>query len=379
MSTTLQILETPCLLLDADRLERNITRMRNKVDAHGIALRLHVKTAKSIEVIRLALGGKITNGQITVSTLKEAEFFLAHGITDILYAVGITPNKLDHVLRLQRAGANLILILDNAEAANLVTRKGIAEGVRFPVLLEIDSDGQRSGIQPDHPDLLEVARIVHEGKGTLLQGVITYAGNSYGCTSVEEIRAIATQECRAAMQSAARLVGLPCPMISIGSTPTATFAENFAGITEVRAGVFMFCDLVMVGLGVCSIDDIAISVLTTVLGHQADKGWIITDAGWMALSRDRGTAQQKIDQGYGKVCDLNGHPIGELNVLNVNQEHGIIGNRLGGRIDLHRFPVGTQLRIFPNHACATAAQYSCYHVVRDGTTVEAIWERFNGW
>jgi len=379
MSTTLQILETPCLLLDGDRLERNITRMHDKVSAHGVALRPHVKTAKSIEVIRLALGGEMTKGQITVSTLKEAEFFLAHGITDILYAVGITPNKLDHALRLQRAGANLTLILDNTEAANLVTRKGAAEGARFPVLLEIDSDGQRSGIQPDHPDLLEVARIVHEGKGTLLQGVMTHAGSSYGCTSVKEIRAIAEQERRAVIRSTARLAGLPCPVISVGSTPTVTFAENFADITEVRAGVFMFCDLVMAGLGVCSIDDITISVLATVLGHQADKGWIITDAGWMALSRDRSTAQQKIDQRYGKVCDLNGDPIGELNVLDANQEHGIIGDRLGERINLRRFPVGTQLRILPNHACATASQHSRYHVVRDGTTVEAIWERFNGW
>ena len=381
MPKTLESLETPCLVLDADRLEQNITRMRDKIEAHGVALRPHVKTAKNIEVTSLSLGGDIRNGKITVSTLKEAEFFFSAGIRDILYAVGITPNKLDHALRLRRAGADLTLILDNVEAARIVTRKGAKEGERFPVLLEIDSDGHRSGIHPDHPRLLEIARIVHEQNGTLLRGVMTHAGGSYGCRSVEAIQAMAEQERAAVVHCAERLAtdGLPCSIISVGSTPTATFAKTLTGVTEVRAGVFVFFDLVMAGLDVCSIDDIAISVLTTVLGHQPEKGWIITDAGFMALSRDRGTARQKIDQGYGKVCDIEGNPVENLNVLDTNQEHGIIGDRLGHSLDLSKFPVGTAFRILPNHACATAAQHSCYHVVRKGTSVEAIWERFNGW
>jgi D-serine deaminase-like pyridoxal phosphate-dependent protein len=192
---------------------------------------------------------------------------------------------------------------------------------------------------------------------------------------------VTEQERLAVVHSAEQLAaaGLPCPIVSVGSTPTATFAETLTGVTEVRAGVFVFLDLVMAGLGVCSIDDIAISVLTTVLGHQPEKGWIITDAGWMALSRDRGTARQKVDQGFGKVCDIGGSPIENLNLLDTNQEHGIIGDRSGRSPDLSKFPVGTNLRILPNHACATAAQHSCYHVVRKGTVVEAIWERFNGW
>jgi D-serine deaminase-like pyridoxal phosphate-dependent protein len=381
MAKTLETLETPCLVLDAVRLEQNVARMRGKMEALGVALRPHVKTAKNIEVTQLALGGDLTGGKITVSTLREADFFFPLGIRDILYAVGITPNKLDHALRLRRAGADLTLILDNGEAARIVTEKGSVAGERFPVLLEIDSDGHRSGIQPDHPGLVEIARIVHEGGGTCLRGVMTHAGSSYGGDSAKAIQATAEQERIAVVHSAERLAaaGLPCPVVSVGSTPTATFAQTLAGVTEVRAGVFVFFDLVMAGLGVCSIGDIAISVLTTVLGHQAEKGWIITDAGWMALSRDRGTARQKVDQGYGKVCDIEGNPIEDLNVLDTNQEHGIIGDRSGHSLDLSKFPVGTTLRILPNHACATAAQHSSYHVVRNSTVVEAIWERFNGW
>src|SRR3546814_5431242 len=121
-----------------------------------------------------------------------------------------------------------------------------------------------------------------------------------------------------------RDAGLPCPVVSVGSSPTAHFARNLDGVTEVRAGVYVFFDLVMAGIGVCTLDDIALSVLTTVIGHQHDKGWIIVDAGWMALSRDRGTQSQRVDQGYGVVCDEAGSPLPGLLVTGANQEHGIV-------------------------------------------------------
>ena len=152
----------------------------------------------------------------------------------------------------------------------------------------------------------------------------------------------------------------------------------FAGVTEVRIGVYVFHDLVMAGLGVCRVEDIAISVLGSVIGHQREKNWILTDAGWMALSRDRGTAKQKVDQGYGLVCDINGRPVDDLIVVDANQEHGIVARRGGGDIDFARFPVGTLLRILPNHACATAAQHAEYRVLRKGVPSET-WERFGGW
>jgi D-serine deaminase-like pyridoxal phosphate-dependent protein len=146
----------------------------------------------------------------------------------------------------------------------------------------------------------------------------------------------------------------------------------------VRVGVYVFHDLVMAGLGVCALDDIALSVLGSVIGHQRDKGWVITDAGWMALSRDRGTANQAVDQGYGVVCDASGAPIEDLIVADANQEHGIIARRGGGPLDGSRFPVGSLVRILPNHACATAAQHAEYKVLRKSRPME-IWERFGGW
>jgi len=374
----LQQVETPCLVLERGKLERNIARMRDHLAKLRVGLRPHVKTAKSYDVARLAIKGQ--PGGITVSTLKEAEQFFAHGITDILYAVGITPNKLDHVAALQRRGADITIILDNVESARIVAARGVALGIKFSALIEIDSDGHRSGVKPDDAMLLDIGRIL-EGGGTQLRGIMTHAGDSYNCDTVEKIRAMAVRERDAVARCAARLraAGLPCPIVSVGSTPTATYSEDLTGVTEVRAGVYMFFDLVMAGLNVCKVDDIAVSVLATVIGHQPDKGWIITDAGWMAMSRDRGTAAQKIDQGYGVVCDLAGAPLDDLLVVSTNQEHGIVGRRGGGTLDAARYPVGTLLRVLPNHACATAAQHDRYHVVAGDAQVTAVWPRFSGW
>ena len=106
-------------------------------------------------------------------------------------------------------------------------------------------------------------------------------------------------------------------------------AVSFDGLTEFRAGVCVFFDLFQAGVGVCGIDAIALSVLATVIGHQPEKGWTITDAGWMAMSRDRGTATQAVDQGYGVACTLDGTPIPDTIVVGANQEHGIVAPRPG--------------------------------------------------
>lgn len=369
----LQDLETPRLVLDAGRMEANVARLKAHLATLGTRLRPHVKTCKSIEVARALM--ETPAGPITVSTLKEAEQFLAHGVTDILYAVGIAPGKLDHVLALRSRGADLCVVVDNVEAAAAVA----ARKAGIPALIEIDCDGHRAGVKPGDPVLLDIARALAVGGEP--RGVMTHAGDSYNCRSTAAIVAMAEKERGAVVGSAAALrsAGFAAPVVSVGSTPTATFARSLEGVTEVRAGVFVFHDLVMAGLGVCRVDDIALSVLATVIGHQREKGWIITDGGWMALSRDRGTAKQAVDQGYGLVCGEDGQAIGDLIVADANQEHGIVGRRGGAPLDLSRYPVGTRLRILPNHACATAAQHDAYHVVRNGTGIEARWPRFGGW
>ncbi|HET9629697.1 MAG TPA: alanine racemase [Novosphingobium sp.] len=359
-------------------MDRNIARLRARLDRLGIALRPHLKTAKSVEVARRVM--TTPQGPATVSTLREAEQFAAAGVTDLIYAVGIAPWKLAKVIDLRRAGCDLAVVLDTVEQAQAVATAAREAGMVIPALIEIDCDGHRSGVLPGDAGQLRAiaAALVNGGE---LRGVLTHAGGSYSARG-KALEACAEAERKAVVDAAAalRAAGHACPVVSVGSTPTAHNATNLDGVTEVRAGVFVFFDLVMNGIGVCTVEDIAISVLATVIGHQRDKGWILVDAGWMAMSRDRGTANQEVDQGYGMVCDAAGRPYDNLLLTDANQEHGIIAVRPGSGASLPDLKIGDRVRILPNHACATGAQHRAYHVVH-GTSdiVEGEWPRFGGW
>ncbi len=372
-------IETPAALIDEARMAANIDRMQLHLTALGVRLRPHVKTSKCIEVARRQQEAGAQG--ITVSTLKEAEQFFAAGFSDILYAVCMAPDKLDRALALIRRGCALTILVDSVPAAEAVVAKGKAEARAFDVMIEIDSDGHRSGVQPEAADLIEIGTILQAG-GQRVKGVLTHAGSSYDLDTAEALEKLAEQERALCVRAAERLrtAGIACPEVSVGSTPTALAARNLAGVTEVRAGVYVFFDLVMSNVGVCAPGQVALSVLATVIGHQAEKGWVIVDAGWMAMSRDRGTQRQKIDYGYGAVCDAAGRVLDGLVVSGANQEHGIVSRR-DGTTDpgiVERFPIGTRLRLLPNHACATGAQYPNYlAVASDGSAT--VWPRFQGW
>ena len=374
----LATLDTPAALIDLPRMQHNIRRMQERMDALGVRFRPHVKTSKCVPV---AGAQRAAGAQgITVSTLKEASYFHGNGFTDILYAVGMTPGKLPQVVALRRGGCDLKIITDSVASATAIAAFGREHDEIFEVWIEIDSDGHRSGIKPDEPALLQVALALHDG-GMQLGGVMTHAGSSYEFDTPEALAAVAEQERLACVRAADRLraAGLPCPVVSVGSTPTALSAQRLDGVTEVRAGVYVFFDLVMHNVGVCSANDIALSVLTTVIGHQAEKGWAIVDAGWMAMSRDRGTQNQKSDFGYGQACSVDGTVLSGYVLTGANQEHGILSRQGARDTDIAtRFPVGTQLRILPNHACATGAQFPEYHAVSASGELET-WERIYGW
>jgi D-serine deaminase-like pyridoxal phosphate-dependent protein len=349
--------------------------MRDKVRQLGVTLRPHVKTSKSIDVLKVLADG--ADVPITVSTLAEARYFFEHGVTDILYAVGIAPVKLPEVADLIRAGCKLRVILDTLEAANAVRAFVDAEGVAIEVLIEIDSDGHRAGVAPYDPMLIEIGRAL----GDSLAGVMTHAGASYDCRTREQFEAMAEQERALTVEAAERLrsQGLSCGIVSVGSTPTLHYARSLEGVTEARAGVYAFGDLVQAELGTCAVDDIAIGVLASVIGHNRQHGRVLIDAGFLALSRDRGTADLPVDWGYGAVCDpVSGKVFEDVTVSSTNQEHGIVTSR-SGAIDLDRFPVGSRVMILPNHSCATAAAYDRYHVTDGRERIVDVWERVNGW
>lgn len=359
-------------------MTRNIQTLEAHLARLGAPMRPHVKTCKSIEVATRMMASNSPG--ITVSTLAEAEYFFDHGIDDQLYAVGVAPGKLDRIAELYRKGLALKLTLDNLGSALRVGEAAVRLDCAFSVLLEIDADGQRGGFRPDDPDLLEAAGAVEQA-GCRVLGVMTHMGAAYDCRDAGCLERAAEQERLAVVNAAGRLrrAGFEAPVVSVGSTPTASFARNLGGVTEVRAGTHVFMDLVMAGLGVCSTDDIAISVLTEVIGYRQQAGEWLVDAGWMALSRDRGTASQEVDCGYGLVCDEGGDIVDDIVVRATSQEHGILARRDGRAIDPDRFEVGQRLRILPNHACATAAQHTGYWLVGEDLAAGRFWPRMHGW
>ena len=368
---TLDDLPTPCLVLDRGILQRNLDRMSRAVARHGVALRPHMKTAKSIDVARLAMASThAVVGGITVSTLAEAEYFAAHGIGDILYAVGITPQKLAQVARLNESGTAISVVTDDVEIAAF-----IASQAHPPqTLVELDCGEARGGIAPDDPALLEVAAKL----GAAFGGVLTHAGHSYAGRSIPEMRAIAESERQTALQAVARLraAGHAVNVISVGSSPTALHAETLDGVSETRPGVYMFGDLFQAQIETVEQDGLALTVLASVIGRRAAERRVLIDAGALALSKDRST-QALEDCGFGLVRDLHGRSLGRSLVVRANQEHGIVD--LDPAIDLPAMPIGSKLRIAPNHACLTAAAHDRYYVVDGSDNVVAIWPRVNGW
>ncbi len=375
---TLDDLPTPALILDRAVLRRNLSRMSNRLREAGVMLRPHVKTAKSIEVGRMAVEGH--DGRITVSTLAEARYFAQGGFKDILYGVGIVPSKLRAVSELRSQGINLRVVTDNMAAAKAVC-DAAGNGETFSVLIEIDSGGGRAGLPfPELPGLVDLGRVLHDTPGVELAGVMTHAGHSYHESTPEGIAAVAEQERRAVVTAAEtlRAAGIPCPIVSAGSTPTALHSRDFTGITEMRPGVYVFNDLDQAFIGSCSPQDLALSVLASVIGHYPHRNQMLIDAGALALSKDISAQEFQPKVGYGTIVDA---PADSMAVVACSQEHGFVG--ADDPLPYGNMPIGTRVRVLPNHACITAAAYDRYYVVDSdidgGKSVVDIYDRINGW
>lgn len=368
-------LPTPTLLLDKPRLQANIARMQASAERLGVRLRPHLKTLKSAQAAEALLAAGARG--ITVSTLKEAGYFLDHGITDITYAVGIVPARLPVAAELVRRGADLKILCDSVEVARAVAEAARELEVAFRLLVEIDCGDHRGGLQPDSDELLQIAALL-ERSAAHFSGLLTHAGHSYGVDTAAGIERVAAEERDAVVGAASRLraAGHLVEIVSVGSTPTALFATDLTGVTELRAGVYTVFDLDQQARGVCSTDEIALSVLTRVIGHNRAAGKLLLDAGGLALSKDRSADAFRPEVGYGQVCDAGGNIVPGLYVTSVSQEHGHV--RVRSEDDYAQFPLGSQLRILPIHACMTAAAYD-YFTVIDAGRIDARWDRVNGW
>lgn len=379
MKKRLHELMTPCCVVDFPTFIHNVSRVNDRCASAHVPLRAHVKTLKSLDAAKhyAPIGAGIT-----VSTVAEAEHFAQAGYRDILYAVGITSNKLERLSTLQRQGVVITVCLDSLHAFHAISPHLMLFENPLSIAIEIDCDGCRAGVTPESEELLLLAEQLHRHPQVAFWGLMTHAGGSYACVTTAAQREMATREVAVAKQAVERIerAGIPVTHVSVGSTPTVLQPIAVEGITELRAGVFATFDCVMAGLSVCEYSDIALSVLTRVIGKREREGQVIVDAGWMGLSRDYlEKAPDGTAIGYGLVCDAEGKLLPGWYVAKTNQEHGIIAHVSGATADTSLFAYDSLLRILPVHACATASQHNAYWVIDEDGTIRERWQNVRGW
>jgi D-serine deaminase-like pyridoxal phosphate-dependent protein len=357
-------LPTPSALVDLDRLERNTRRMADRALHAGVRLRPHVKTHACVELAPLQVREHF--GGLTVSTLTEARAFAAAGYRDLTWAVPFAPASLREALELGRSIDRLALLLDGEEALAELER-AVGEGDPAPVWLKVDCGYHRAGVDPAASESERLAWALAQSASVDFRGLLTHAGQSYACTNREELRAVAEIEREAVVGLAGRLreSGVAVPEVSVGSTPTMAVAECFDGITEIRPGNYVFFDAFQAGLGSCSADDIAFSVLTSVIGCAPERGEALVDAGALALSKDRGAEQVDELAGHGWVAGEDGRLREGWRVRRLSQEHGQLSLPAGAPLRW-----GDRLRVLPAHSCLAAACFDRLHVHRGDQVVE---------
>ena len=369
---------TPCLIIDKSKFTNNIERLSTIINKTKKNFRPHIKTAKCKEIAKIFVSN--FGSQAMVSTVEEIEQLKDCGIDDFLYSVAIVPNKLKRIANCLSDTCKVTVSIDHISMAQELVSFCKATGSKISAVIELDFDGHRSGVRPNaKQQIIEIGKCLKDAG--LFRGIMAHAGESYNLSNLDELINCAKNEAEQTLQAVNILknISIDCDLVTVGSTPTVLADYHNNEINELRAGVFVFFDLVQTGVGVCNIEDIALSVLTSVISINQEIDAIIVDAGWMALSRDRGTSSQKIDFGYGQVCYEDGKIIEDVIVSGVQQEHGIIQLRKGSKAKLPDMKPGDILRILPNHACATAAAHDRYYVVNNKSSEIEVWDRFNGW
>ena len=353
-SLTDPLLDTPCLLIDLDIVAANVARMAALARRSRVALRPHAKTHKSARIARMQLEAGAAG--ICVATVGEAEVMRAAGIADILIAYNIVGEaKLARLLPLCADG-DITLTADSLEVAEGYSRMAGAAGRTLPVLLEIDSGMHRTGVEPQLAGQLggKIAAL----SGLEVIGILTHAGHAHDVTAQPEIEAVARHEAAAMRQARDELdrQGIPVQVVSAGSTITAPYLSSDDGITEIRPGTYVFNDLRTLEMYACTPDQIAATILATVVSVGPDR--VVLDSGNKTLTM---TSTQQ--HGFGMIKN---HPLS--NFVRLSEEHGVA--RIGA--DDAQLQVGDRVQVLPIHICVCVDLQQQAYGVRQGQIEELI-------
>ncbi len=361
---------TPALLLDLDILDKNLSRMQKKISALGPALRPHIKTHKCVTIAERQR--KLGARGITVSTFYEAEEFAKAGFDDITWAFPIPPVYAPRAVKLA-GSVTLRVLVDSPEAIQTLEDECKRAGGSIHVWLKIDCGNHRVGVDPASPQAVELVRRLSKSSLLAFDGILSHSGHAYNGSTRDEILAVANQERDVMVEFAGRMrrQGFQVPGVSIGSTPAMSIVENLDGITEVRPGNYCFYDHTMVALGVCGVENCALTLLASVVSHHHGASHFVVDAGALALSKDQGATHVQPQTGMGTLFEDYGRQRLHKGVVlkSLSQEHGKVVADHPSVID-GKFKVGERVRILENHSCLTVAHFDEYRVVRGNNIVD---------
>jgi D-serine deaminase-like pyridoxal phosphate-dependent protein len=344
-------LETPCLVIDLDVVERNAARMAAAVGRHGIALRPHVKTHKSVALARIQLDAGAAG--LTVGTLGEAEVMAANGMLDlfIAYPLWATDEKAERLRRLHEADIRLTVGVDSIAGAEQLARAVRGSGRPLRAVLEVDPGNRRTGVDPSRAAELAGAA---QALGLEVVGAFTHGGHAY--RGAEAVGGAAADEIRSLAMAAESLrgAGVEPGVLSAGSSPTV-LGDLLPPINEVRPGTYLLGDRQLVALGANPVDGVAIAVAATVISTTVD-GQVVIDAGAKSLTKDVSAYLS----GFGTIP---AYPEGV--VERVFDYHGVVAFPAGAV----RPKLGEQVALVPNHACPVVDLYDTFVATRSGAIV----------
>ena len=324
------------MVIDLERVERNLRRWQTYCDQHGLANRPHIKTHKIPDFAKqqVALGAK----GIACQKLGEAEVMADAGLDDILIPYNLVgAAKLRRAVDLARRVA-LTLTCDSAETAEGLSAAFHEAGLSVSLLVECDTGAARCGVQSP-ADVAALARRIDALPGLAFSGLMTYPPPG-GQPAVQEFLEESKSECAAA--------GLDTPIVSSGGSPDMWTAHTVPAATEHRAGTYIYYDRSQVEFGAATLDDCALSIRATVVSHPTSDR-VIVDAGSKTLSSD----VMNIG-GYGTVLE---YPAARL--YQMSEEHG----NLDFSAESARPAIGEILTIIPNHACVVSNLHDFVHGV----------------
>ncbi len=358
------VMETPAVVVDLAILKRNLARAAEMSTAYGVQLRPHIKTHKSVRIAWMQIAAGAVG--ITASKSTEAMKFIHAGIPSVTVAYPIIERS--KIGRLLKGGTDhgvaIRFVVDSPAGVRAVAEEASLVGLTVDIQLKVDVGLRRCGVDPTAPESISIARAIADRPQLRFSGILSHAGQAYRASSTAEIRQIARAE-RELMFSFAQALsaaGISVPMISVGCTPTVVLHDGFDGIDEIRPGNYVFMDLTQVMLGVCQYEDIALTVLATVV--SCNDLYAIADAGSKILSSDRGPHGSDKVLGYGLARRLESPGSPAMGVTHLSEEHAFIAH--GG----NRLRIGERLQIMPNHACSVANLAGKYAVVNESGDVE---------